>query len=66
MEKCQKCNGVMLQMKIKRSAMPENEKKQGWRCSRCGYYVEKQQIFAAGQFGDYQKSEDPYLRRKQA
>ncbi len=35
----------MLQMKIKKSVLPDTEKKQVFRCSRCGYYVEKQQVF---------------------
>lgn len=53
-------------MKIKRTALQDNEKKRGWRCSRCGYYIEKQQIFSAGEYGKFERGEDPYLRRRAA
>lgn len=61
MEKCQKCSGVMLQMKSKQSAtLHDSEKKQVWKCSRCGLYVEKQQTF----FSDQKKeNNDPYYIR---
>lgn len=66
MEKCQKCGGVMLQMKTKKSVLPDIEKKQGWKCSRCGYYLEKQQVFLTSQYeANRREDDDPgYLRRR--
>lgn len=67
MEKCQKCSGVMLAMKQRKTILPDAEKKQGWKCSRCGYYVEKQQVFLQPQYGLDKKDDDddfPYLRRR--
>lgn len=63
MEKCTKCGGVMLLMKTKKSVMPDAEKKQGWKCSRCGQYVEKQQIFNSNH---YQADEEPYYIRRRS
>lgn len=67
MEKCQKCSGVMLQMKTKKTTMTiDAEKKQSWKCSRCGFYLEKQQVFSTGRFSDDTTDEDApyYLRRR--
>lgn len=50
MERCPKCDGMMLQMKIKKTVLPETEKKQAYKCSRCGYYLEKQQVFLSGRY----------------
>jgi len=62
MDKCTKCNGIMLIMKVKKSVIPDSEKKQVLKCSRCGYYVEKQQAFMT-QHPD-QSDEPLYLRRR--
>lgn len=72
MEKCQKCNGVMLQMKPKRTTLlPDSEKKQEWKCSRCGYYAEKTQTqvkrYGADDLHGATMADDddfPYLRRR--
>lgn len=66
MEKCQKCGGMMLQMKTKKTMMPDAERKQGWKCSRCGFYMEKQQVFLHGRYQDDKTSDDdfPYLRKR--
>lgn len=47
MERCPKCNtGVLLVMKTtKKTILPDAERKQCWKCSRCGYYLEKPQVF---------------------
>jgi DNA-directed RNA polymerase subunit M/transcription elongation factor TFIIS len=64
MEKCQKCSGVMLLMKTKKTVMPDAEKKQAWKCSRCGYYFEKQQVFHTSRYPN-SNFDDPYsLPRK--
>lgn len=69
MEKCQKCSGVMLQMKTKKTVtmLPDAEKKQGWKCSRCGYYLEKQQVFLSNRYDAERNEGDdnyPHLRRR--
>ncbi len=49
-------------MKTKKTVMPDAEKKQAWRCSRCGYYIEKQQVFNTSR---YPSADEPYyIRRK--
>jgi DNA-directed RNA polymerase subunit M/transcription elongation factor TFIIS len=45
MEYCSKCGGVMLLMKIKKTLLPDSDKLQGFKCSRCGYYLEKPQLY---------------------
>ncbi len=42
MERCSKCGGVMLEMKAKKTVLPTEMKRQIFKCSRCGYYQEKQ------------------------
>lgn len=66
MEHCTKCNGMMLVMKVKKSLLPDTEKKQGLKCSRCGYYIEKQQVFVTGRYEANKRSEDDpnYLRKR--
>lgn len=64
MEKCQKCSGMMLLMKIRKSALADTEKKQGLKCSRCGYYVEKQQSFSGGPYQDEANAANYMLRRR--
>ncbi len=56
----------MLTMKIKKSVLPDTEKKQGLKCSRCGFYLEKQQIFSGGRFNENDPNDDEplYLRRR--
>ena len=49
MDRCPKCDGVMLSMKVKQTILPDAEKKQGLKCSRCGFYEERKQIFLGGQ-----------------
>jgi DNA-directed RNA polymerase subunit M/transcription elongation factor TFIIS len=65
MEKCQKCGGIMLPMKTKKSLVPDVEKKQGMKCSRCGNYVEKLQTFSTAATTRYDDdSAAYYLRRR--
>lgn len=60
MEHCSKCNGVMLEMKVKKTLTPDREKKQVFKCSRCGYYQEKQQVFLND---NSTLDRDPYILR---
>lgn len=47
MERCSKCSGVMLLMKAKKTLLSSDvERKQIFRCSRCGFYLEKQQLYS--------------------
>lgn len=62
MEKCQKCGGMMLAMKIKKTVLSDMEKKQGWKCSRCGFYLERQQTFNSR--SDNQPNDDQYYLRR--
>lgn len=66
MEKCQKCSGMMLVMKSKKSALPDIEKKMGLKCSRCGFYLEKQQTFSGGRYDEPSNDLPYYLRRRQS
>lgn len=60
MERCSKCSGVMLQMKTKKSLVSDAEKKQVFRCSRCGLYLEKQQAFTSADYDRDGHSGNPY------
>lgn len=62
MERCSKCNGVMLEMKVKKTLLPDAERKQVFKCSRCGYYVEKPQTFASKRFNNQPEDEPPIYR----
>lgn len=64
MERCSKCGGIMLQMKIKKTVMRDIEKKLVLKCSRCGFYIEKQQVFSAGSYPE--KSDNLYSARRRA
>jgi hypothetical protein len=60
----------MLAMKQRKTMLPDSEKKQGWKCSRCGTYLEKQQVFLHGLNQQSLRKDDdddddiPYLRRR--
>lgn len=51
-------------MKSKKSVMHDIEKKLGLKCSRCGYYIEKQQVFSHGSYDDRDAANLYPLRRR--
>lgn len=64
MEKCQKCSGVLLEMKSKKTMVPGAEKTIRLKCSRCGFYLEKHQTFSGNNRYDELANDYPYLRRR--
>jgi len=54
----------MLQMKSKKTMMHDIEKKVGLKCSRCGYYVEKQQVFSSGSYPNRGEESLYQIRRR--
>lgn len=62
MEKCQKCNGVMLEMKSQRRVMGETQSTQSFKCSRCGNYLAKRTVYTNGKYE--LEDERHYLKRR--